>query len=58
MKTYQIFETIEDIYGFEAALSYISHVNDKILPSDCRLTEPTIRILAFPSKHYREYMLC
>ncbi len=32
MTTKQIFESIEDIYGFETSESFISDVTDKILP--------------------------
>ena len=32
MTTRQIFETIEDIYGFETSEGFISDVTDKILP--------------------------
>ena len=43
MATRQIFETIKDIYGFDASEGFISDVTDKLLP---RIEEWQHRLLA------------
>lgn len=56
MTTRQIFETIEDIYGFETSESFIFDVTDKILPQiedwQNRLLDEVYPIFYIDAIHY------